>query len=252
MVGPRETDHFPITMFPHSLFDHHTYSHGVMMKVDVVTADMRVISTTDMNVQIINTNSTPPPERESCSGGPSWAAPTCAPDQSQVPLDKQTVTFDCTFIAGLCPGLCNKVPTAECTDKWVWRKCANLASSARKCQNNRNIRENCKKTCSEHLNTTCSAPPSVPTGPTPAPTSVPTGPTPAPTAAAYISMFYNPTYVDVGESLSSEATNMLNLLEDAGVSVNTFSDLDDDSWFSDIVVVPELENNIFPKDRIRY
>jgi hypothetical protein len=32
--------------------------------------------------------------------------------------------------------------------------------------------------------------------------------------------------------------------EDAGVSVNTFSDLDDDSWISDIVVVPELENGL--------
>jgi hypothetical protein len=160
VVGPRGAARIELAMLPHMLLDHEkdaTLSqHSMKVDVDILLEDMRIVQTVNTTLSLVNPRVPPtagPPT--TCSGGAAWAAPTCAADQSNVPATAQVVTLDCTFVAGMCPGLCGgDCPKCPCFNIWTDRKCR-IKGTDRLCKRNKNVKANCKKTCSQVLNTTC-------------------------------------------------------------------------------------------------
>jgi hypothetical protein len=128
--------------------------HEMMINVDLLLDDMRIMQTVNTSVQLKNPRVEEP--RTSCSGGgAAWSAPTCAPDQSAVPANEQVITLDCTFVAGMCPGLCGgDCPKCPCFNIWTNKKCA-VKGTERLCRRNNNVKANCKQTCSEVLGEEC-------------------------------------------------------------------------------------------------
>lgn len=162
MVGPYETASFEVAMLPHMLLDHEAAGtmskHDMMVEVDVVLEDMRIMEQMNTTISLVNPRVPPVPTAPgNCNGGAEWAAPTCAADQSAVPAAEQVVTLDCKFVAGMCPGLCGgDCPVCPCFDIWPARKCR-IKGTERLCRRNRNVKANCKQTCSEVLGTECDA-----------------------------------------------------------------------------------------------
>merc|ERR1719313_2150434 len=147
-------------MLPHMLLDHEQAgdlpNHEMLLNVDVLLDDMRIVKTMNTTVSLVNPRVQQPPPGGFCTGGGAdWSAPTCAPDQSAVPANEQVVTLECTFIAGMCPGLCGgDCPKCPCFNIWTDRKCA-IKGTERLCRRNKNVKANCKKKCSEVLGTVC-------------------------------------------------------------------------------------------------
>merc|ERR1719247_4013996 len=125
-----------------------------MVEVDIVLDDMRIMQTRNTTVSLVNPR-VPQTEGGCASGGAAWSAPTCAPDQSNVPANQQVVTLDCTFVAGMCPGFCGgDCPKCPCFNIWTDRKCR-IKGTERLYRRNKNVKANCKATCSEVLGTEC-------------------------------------------------------------------------------------------------